>query len=160
MKQEGFSLFVSILTKRKIDLVCKIMKNIHATCINLNSKGVLILGDSGSGKSDLALRLITMFSAKLVGDDRINIKKNNRKIIASSPDVLKGLLEVRGVGVIKINYKEETSVDLVIKLTSEKIERMPESLKYELDGVSLPLFYLNPLEVSAPSKVVAMLSLL
>ena len=136
------------------------MKNIHATCINLNSKGVLILGDSGSGKSDLALRLITMFSAKLVGDDRINIKKNNRKIIASSPDVLKGLLEVRGVGVIKINYKEETSVDLVIKLTSEKIERMPESLKYELDGVSLPLFYLNPLEVSAPSKVVAMLSLL
>ena len=102
------------------------MKNIHATCINLNSKGVLILGDSGSGKSDLALRLITMFSAKLVGDDRINIKKNNGNIIASSPDVLKGLLEVRGVGIIKIDYKEETSVDLVIKLTSEKIERMPK----------------------------------
>ena len=47
--------------------------NIHATCVSLNSKGVLILGDSGSGKSDLALRLITLFSAKLVSDDRIEV---------------------------------------------------------------------------------------
>jgi serine kinase of HPr protein (carbohydrate metabolism regulator) len=136
------------------------IKNIHATCINLNSKGVLILGDSGSGKSDLALRLITMFSAKLVGDDRINIENNNGKIKASSPDVLKGLLEVRGVGIIKINYQEETKVDLVVKLTSEKIERLPDKNEYEIEGCVLPLFYLNPFEFSAPSKVVAMLSLL
>lgn len=136
------------------------IKNIHATCVNINSKGVLILGDSCAGKSDLALRLITTFSAKLVGDDRIDIQNDKGIIKASSPDVLKGLLEVRGVGIIKIDHIEKTKVDLVIKLTTEKIERIPEPLSYDIEGVSLPLFYLNSFESSAPSKVLAMLSLL
>jgi serine kinase of HPr protein (carbohydrate metabolism regulator) len=136
------------------------IKNIHATCVNINSKGVLIIGDSCAGKSDLALRLITMFSAKLVGDDRIDIQNDKGVIKASSPDVLKGLLEVRGVGIIKIDHIEKTKVDLVIKLTTEKIERIPEPLSYDIEGVLLPLFYLNSFESSAPSKVLAMLSLL
>ena len=98
--------------------------NIHATCVNINSKGILILGDSGSGKSDLALRLITMFSAKLVSDDRTDIFSDSGAIKAKAPNTLKGLLEVRGIGIIKQEYLKETTVDLVIKLTADKIERM------------------------------------
>ena len=136
------------------------MQNIYATCINLNSKGVLILGPSGSGKSDLALRLMTLFSAKLVSDDRTEVQNDNGCLEANAPEILKGLLEVRGVGVIKAEYLEKTKIDVVLKLTSEKIERMPECKEYEIEGVKLPLFYINPFEVSAPSKVVAILSLL
>ena len=153
-------MLVPILKKKEIDLVCKMIQNIHATCININSKGVLILGDSGSGKSDLTLRLITLFSAKLVSDDRTEVQNNNGCLKACAPENLKGLLEVRGVGIIKTEYLEETNVSLVIKLTSEALERMPENQEYEIDGIKLPLFYINPFEVSAPSKVVAILSLL
>ena len=135
-------------------------QNIYATCINIKSKGVLLLGDSGSGKSDLALRLITLFSAKLISDDRTEISKKRTKIIASTPKTIKGLLEVRGVGIVKFKHQKETKVDLIIKLTDEKIERIPQKEEYDLEGIKIPMFYLNPFEVSAPSKVLAMLSLL
>ena len=135
-------------------------KNIHATCINLNSKGILLLGDSGAGKSDLALRLITLFSASLVSDDRTDVVRISDKIKAKAPDVLKGLLEVRGVGIVNFEYMEETTVDVVIKLEPEKQERLPEKQYYELEGIKLPLFKINPFEVSAPSKVLSILRLL
>lgn len=134
--------------------------NIHATCVNINSKGILILGDSGSGKSDLALRLITMFSAKLVSDDRTDIFSDSGAIKAKAPNTLKGLLEVRGIGIIKQEYLKETTVDLVIKLTADKIERMPLPQNYKIEDIEVPMFLLNPFESSAPSKVVTMLSLL
>lgn len=135
-------------------------QNIHATCINLNSKGILILGASGSGKSDLALRLITMFSAKLVSDDRTDVQNVFGRLEASAPKTLEGLLEVRGVGIIKTEYIKKTNIDVAIELTTEKPERMPDAKKYEIEGIKIPLFYLNPFEVSAPSKAVAILSLL
>lgn len=135
-------------------------KNIHATCINLNSKGILLLGYSGAGKSDLALRLITLFSASLVSDDRTDVVRISDKIKAKAPDVLKGLLEVRGVGIVNFEYMEETTVDVVIKLEPEKQERLPEKQYYELEGIKLPLFKINPFEVSAPSKVLSILRLL
>ncbi|MBR1948310.1 MAG: HPr kinase/phosphatase C-terminal domain-containing protein [Alphaproteobacteria bacterium] len=135
-------------------------QNIHATCINLNSKGILLLGDSGAGKSDLALRLITLFSASLVSDDRTDVVRISDKIKAKAPDVLKGLLEVRGVGIVNFEYMEETTVDVVIKLEPEKQERLPEKQYYELEGIKLPLFKINPFEVSAPSKVLSILRLL
>ena len=135
-------------------------KNIHATCINLNSKGILFLGYSGTGKSDLALRLITLFSASLVSDDRTDVVRISDKIKAKAPDILKGLLEVRGVGIVNFEYMEETTVDVVIKLESEKQERLPEKQYYELEGIKLPLFKINPFEVSAPSKVLSILRLL
>ena len=134
--------------------------NIHATCVKIDSKGVLILGDSGSGKSDLALRLITMFSAKLVSDDRTDIFNDSGVIKAKAPSVLKGLLEVRGVGIIKQEYTKETKVDLVVKLTNDKIERMPLPQNYKIEGVEIPMYHINPFESSAPSKIVTILSLL
>ena len=134
--------------------------NIHATCVNLKSKGILILGDSGSGKSDLALRLITEFSAKLVSDDRTDILSGKDKPIATAPKILKGLLEVRGVGIIKTETIDETVVDVVIQLTGDKIDRMPEKKYYQLEGFDVPLYQINPFEVSATSKILSILSLL
>ena len=134
--------------------------NIYATCVSLNSKGVLILGDSGSGKSDLALRLITTMSAKLVSDDRTDIFNDSGVIKACAPDSLKGLLEVRGIGIIKQEYQKETKVDVVIKLTNDKIERMPLPQNYKIEGVKIPMYLIKPFESSAPSKIVTILSLL
>ncbi len=134
--------------------------NIHATCVNIDSKGVLILGDSGSGKSDMALRLITLFSAKLVSDDRTDVFNDSGIIKAKAPNTLKGLLEVRGVGIVKQEYEKETKVDLVIKLTDNKIERMPLPQSYKIEGIEIPMYYINPFESSAPSKIVTILSLL
>ena len=134
--------------------------NIHASCISLGGRGILFLGDSGAGKSDLSLRMITSFGAKLVADDRVDIKITNDKVIAAAPDILKGLLEVRGIGIISLPPQDSVEVNLVVNLTTAQLERLPEKSFYEIAGVSLPQISLNPFEISAPAKVLAAISLL
>lgn len=134
--------------------------NIHASCISLDGRGILFLGASGAGKSDLSLRLITSFGAKLVADDRVDIKITDNKVIASAPDILKGLLEVRGIGIISLPLQDSVEVNLVVNLTTAPLERLPEKSFYEIAGVSLPQISLNPFEISAPAKVLAAISLL
>ena len=140
--------------------MCDITKNIYASCIKLKNKGVLFIGDSGSGKSDISLRLICEHNALLIADDRtdITIKKSN--IIASSPKTLKGLLEVRGVGIIKIKHYNKVKIDLIVLLTKDKLERIPEKTYYDLCGIKIRSITINPFENSAPAKVLAALSLL
>ena len=90
--------------------------NLHATCIAIKHNGILLLGKSGAGKSDLALRLIENKNAILVADDRVDIKKIDDKIFASSPHTIKGLLEVRGVGIIKVPCLEQCDIKLAVNL--------------------------------------------
>lgn len=134
--------------------------NIHASCISLDGRGILFLGDSGAGKSDLSLRMITSFGAKLVADDRVDIKITDNKVIASAPDILKGLLEVRGIGIISLPLQDSVEVNLVVNLTTAQLERLPEKSFYEIAGVRLPQISLNPFETSASAKVLAAISLL
>ena len=134
--------------------------NIHASCVCIKNKGILIIGPSGSGKSDLTLRLIAEFGAKLVADDRVNIKASQDKLIASAPKILRGLLEVRGIGIIKIKNKLSTKIDLVIDLISTKSERLPENQNYNICDINIPLYRLNAFESSTPAKVLAALRLL
>ena len=134
--------------------------NIHATCISLQNKGILFIGSSGAGKSDLALRLIMRYKADLVADDRVNISIRNNEVIASSPDILQGLLEVRGIGIVRYPFVSQTKVWAVFELISDSPERMPEQLFYEIEGVHLPLFKINPFEESSSEKILAALSLL
>ena len=131
--------------------------NIHASCVAFQSKGILLLGSSDSGKSDLALRLITSYACQLVADDRVDVEAKNGQIIASCPEILKGLLEVRGVGIINYPFISKATVKLAIQLISNKPERMPEKDFYEIEGVKIPLFKLNPFEISSPAKVLAAL---
>ena len=134
----------------------KKIDNIHATCVAINQNGILILGVSGAGKSDMALRLIENKNAFLVSDDRTDILCNENKIYAKAPDIIKGLLEVRGVGVVNVQCIDNCEVKLVVNLADNlaQIERMPVEKFYEINNVKIPMINLYPFEISAIDKVV------
>lgn len=140
----------------------RLLKNIHGTCICLQNKGVLLLGKSGSGKSDLALRLIENKNAALVADDRVDLFIENKKIFAAAPESIKGLLEIRGIGIVKKDFINITTIDLVVELVQNltNVERMPSEQFWEIDGVKIPLFSIYPFEPSAPDKIVIKLKAL
>ena len=80
----------------------------HATAVVVNNCGILLTGKSGSGKSDLALRLIETKNAVLVADDAVLLEKKGQKLYARPAENIAGLLEVRGVGLVKYPYIEES----------------------------------------------------
>lgn len=147
-------------------------QNIHAGCVLLGGAGrafgmhedagILILGGSGSGKSDLMLRLIAAGSM-LVADDRTDLTVEGDILIASPPHPLAGLLEVRGIGVVSIFHRGRAAVALAVELIpGETPARMPPELRYRPpEGLVLPerawpaLIRLNPFENSAPAKIAA-----
>lgn len=134
--------------------------NIHATCVDFNGQGILLLGPSGAGKSDLALRLISNHSALLVADDRVDITVHNADLIACAPEALKGLLEVRGVGICHLPYKTQTTLKLAVSLVDrpEQVVRMPEPAFWKFGAVSLPKIELWPFAASAADKIVIKLN--
>lgn len=131
------------------------MTNIHASCITLGKQGILLLGPSGSGKSDLALRLIEQTGAILVSDDRTNLSIKNNKVYASCPENIKGLLEVRGIGVIKQKIKKETAVNLVVDLVKspKDIERLPSPDFWIFENKKIKKIKIYPFEPSAVYKI-------
>ena len=134
------------------------MENIYATCVDINGYGVLITGDSGSGKSDLALRLIENKGAVLVSDDRTDLDNENGNLIASSAKNIEGLMEIRGIGILKMPFKSTTKVKLVVVSALKKnIERYPIETFFESQGVPVASIFLDLLEASAPDKVVVKL---
>ena len=132
------------------------MENIHASCISLNGKGILLTGQSGSGKSDMSLRLIMEKGAVLVADDRTNICARNGKLLASCPDNIKGLLEVRGVGIVNMPFQPHVDVCLIVELVSPAVvvERLPEPEYEDLCGLKIKKIKLYPFEASAIHKIV------
>lgn len=137
------------------------MTNIHANCISIANQGVIIIGPSNSGKSDITLRLIMSELGKLVSDDRvdINVSHETSQVIASPPIALAGLLEVRGVGIIEVPHLSQIPVRLVVELVSnpEDLERMPLPEFYDLEGIRLPKIRVYPFEISAADKIAAFL---
>ncbi len=131
------------------------MENIYATCLELNHKGILLIGPSGSGKSDLALRLIKEKQAKLIADDRTDVELISGEVVATCPQTIQGLLEVRGIGIVKMPHKEQTKISLVIELTNnlEEIERLPQDETITLLGTKIKKIRLYPFELSAVHKV-------
>ncbi len=128
-------------------------ENIHATCVEVDGLGILLRGPSGSGKSDLALRLIDT-GARLIADDYTDLKLENDRLIATAPENIEGLLEVRGVGVLKIGAAVQAEVGAIIDLVGpEEIDRLPEDEIILLLGLSVPRFKLAPFQSSAPAKV-------
>lgn len=127
-------------------------ENLHASCVAIDGRAVLISGPSGSGKSDLALRMLDR-GFKLVSDDRTIVRKDGGKLIASSPEQIKGKLEVRGIGIVDLDHVRDVPVALVVDLRSD-IQRMPDDSQTRLIlGVEVPLINVDALTPSAPSKV-------
>jgi HPr kinase/phosphorylase len=125
----------------------------HATCVNFEGKGILILGPSGSGKSDLALRLIDV-GASLVSDDYVEIEVQNGKLIATTAPNIEGLIEIRGVGLIKVDYIKSTSLALVLDLVNFKeIERLPDSEFFSHDDCQIPSFKFDAFGLSSVAKI-------
>jgi serine kinase of HPr protein (carbohydrate metabolism regulator) len=126
---------------------------IHASSIMVDGRVVLIAGRSGSGKSDLALRLIDR-GALLVADDYTHIEGRDGRLIASAPPQIAGRIEVRGVGIVELASAVEGNVALLVDL-DRAVERMPaEPLPTTaLDGIAIPTLGLSAFEASAPIKV-------
>ena len=133
------------------------MEQTHATCVDIDGAGVLLRGPSGSGKSDLALRLIET-GARLVADDRADLRVEGEQVIATAPDAIRGRMEVRGVGIMEVETLPKTALKLVVDLVApDKVERLPDPKSADLLGVKLPLCRLTAFEASAPAKVRAAL---
>lgn len=128
--------------------------NIHASCVDINGRGVLIIGKSESGKSDLILRLIDQ-GANLVADDRCDIFPENQTLIAQAPENIKGLIEVWGIGIVKMPFIERTYIHLIVNLVErEQTERMPDDNKnQDLYGISIKEISLYPFDTSATAKI-------
>jgi len=129
------------------------MEQVHATTIDLDGQGVMLLGPSASGKSDLGLRLIDA-GARLVADDRTDLTVSGDAVLASAPEELAGRMEVRGIGIVAMAAVAETRLALIVELVDAKdVQRLPEPETMEVLGVTLPLVRLSAFEVSAPAKV-------
>jgi len=124
------------------------MVTAHATCIAFDGRGVLLRGSPGSGKSDLALRAIAD-GARLVADDQVILSRRGSKVVASSPPTLYGMIEIRGLGIMRVEAEAEV-VDLTDRLS---IDRLPEPRRCELIGVDLPLLAMTAFETSALAKL-------
>lgn len=131
------------------------MERINATTVAIEGHGVMLRGPSGAGKSDLALRLID-HGAHLVADDYTDVERDGDRLIAHAPSALVGLLEVRGLGILRMTPVSAAPLVACVDLVgADTIERTPapQAAAVGSTGQCIPLFRLAPFEASAPAKV-------
>lgn len=141
-------------------MAIRVTTYVHATCVAVrvgrNWRGILLRGPSGAGKSDLALRIVDQ-GGRLVADDQTALVARGGGLVATPPGTLAGLLEVRGVGIVKLGRTRllaRATVALLVDLVSpDRIERLPDPAREMLLGVDLPRLALAPFEASAPAKL-------
>ncbi|HUD53435.1 HPr kinase/phosphatase C-terminal domain-containing protein [Parvibaculum sp.] len=129
---------------------------VHGTCVLIGPSAVLLRGPSGSGKSDLAFRLIRSEgpSAMLVADDQVVLEAEEGRLLASSPPALAGLLEVRGLGLIPLPFAPRAEVVLVIDLVAQgAVPRLPEPRFVTIESIELPLLDLHAFDLTAMERV-------
>jgi HPr kinase/phosphorylase len=121
---------------------------------------VLLLGESGSGKSDVALRLIAA-GARLIADDQTALFIRSGRLFAEAPPNLAGCFEVRGIGILRLERAPPSPVILAVNLNSaESVHRLPDPHSYSLPvglqgSVNVPLLTLSAYEASTPAKIAA-----
>lgn len=123
---------------------------VHGCAVAIDGRGVLILGGSGSGKSDLALRLIDR-GATLIADDQVELVPRGGCLHACALATIHGKIEVRGIGIVDV---EVTAAPIALVVDVDRApDRLPEIETIDLHGVQLPAVALAPFAASAPIKV-------
>ena len=136
--------------------------------MSVSGEGVFILGDPGSGKSALALRLIdepgygisgVLQRSELVADDQVIVTRDKDRLLASAPATLRGKLEIRGLGIVTLTTAPSVALALVVKLQNHAaIERLPDPANFEILGLALPLVEIDAKMASAPARIRAALA--
>ena len=129
------------------------MIRVHGTSVALEGSGILLRGPSGSGKSDLALRLIDG-GGHLVADDQTELHASGSEVVMRAPAVIAGQIEVRGIGILPVASVPSAPLRLVVDLVAaDQVERMPEPSFCELAGRRFPRLALAPFEASTAAKI-------
>jgi HPr kinase/phosphorylase len=129
------------------------MTCLYGTSVAIGGAGILLQGPSGSGKTDLALRLIDE-GACLVADDQTEVQRSGNDLSMRAPAALAGLIEARGLGIMRVPHIADAPLRLIVELAAESaIERMPEARIRTIDGVAIPVIALDPHAASAPAKL-------
>ena len=140
---------------------------LHGTCVSVSGEGVLLLGEPGTGKSDLALRLIdepgygmseNLMRSELVSDDQVIVTRDQDRLMASAPATIRGKLEIRGLGIVTLDTQPSVTLSLVVKLQIQsRIERLPDPATFDILGLALPLVEIDGNSPSAPARLRAAL---
>ncbi|HUQ35247.1 MAG TPA: HPr kinase/phosphatase C-terminal domain-containing protein [Aestuariivirga sp.] len=140
---------------------------LHGTCVSVGGEGVLILGEPGSGKSGLALRLIdepgygissVLLRSELVADDQVIVTRDQDRLVASAPASLRGKLEIRGLGIVTLATQPSVPLTLVVKLQEHSaIERLPDRATFDILGLALPRVEIDAKMAAAPARLRAAL---
>lgn len=134
-------------------------ESVHASSVEKDGRAILITGPSGSGKSDLSLRLLDR-GFVLVSDDQTLVRRDGDRLLASAPAHIAGKLEVRGIGIVEVETRSDVPVSLVVELTSD-IQRLPDDSRTRMIlGLQLPVVSIDAMTASAPSKVALALKVL
>jgi HPr kinase/phosphorylase len=135
---------------------------VHGTCVALGKRAALLRGEPGSGKSDLALRFLALHGEGdlrpyLVADDQVWVEgTDDGQALASVPETLTGLIEVRGLGIAEMPFLARAPLVLVCDLVSaDRVPRMPPDPwdRSVVAGISLPSLMLSAFDASAPLKL-------
>ncbi len=130
-------------------------KNLHGVLVEVTGVGILVRGESGVGKSEVALELIKR-GHRLVADDLVSVKRiSEEKLLGYCPEVLKHFMEIRGVGIIDIRalygmgaIKEDVEIDVVVNLEKWKENKYYERLG--IDEVKTNILGVNVTELILP----------
>ncbi len=130
---------------------------VHASCVSIDGAGVLLRGPPGSGKSDLALRLIDG-GGRLVADDQVELTEAGGRVLATAPGEIAGRMEVRGIGIVALDdgclAPDPVALALVCDLVRpDAVERLPDAAHCDLLGISIASIKLAPFETSAAAKL-------
>ena len=127
---------------------------LHASAAARGTDAVLVLGPSGSGKSDLVLRLLHE-GWSFVGDDQLEVTARDGALHAAPPQTLRGMLEVRGLGLFEgLAVTAAAHLRLAVHLVPRRsVPRLPAPQPWQHQGCTLPAIALDPFEASATAKL-------